>query len=331
MHRIQGYYFQPFSSAKSEAELNVDEEGSLTIEALGVDSSIDQVDISTRLADTNRIIRFPDGSSFHTEENDAVDLAIKEHKRSNFIEHRLESKLKYIIASTVMMVGLVYFAIVHGGEMLSNVLTPMLPEDALTELSQETFDLLDKNILFESRLDKKSQQIIRKGFNHLTAHEPKYKLHFRTSHFMGPNAFALPSGDIVITDELIELSQDPQFRGIIGVLAHEKGHVELKHSLRSIIKTTVSGIIVAFFMGDFSDIATGLSTFVINNQYSQEHEREADAYAKTELKRVGISPTYLASLFKALDQKVSNGEEETNSLFSTHPLTKERIEYFKQE
>ncbi len=43
---------------------------------------------------------------------------------------------------------------------------------------------------------------------------------------MGPNAFALPGGTIVVTDELVELLGDHEDCACSGVLAHELGHVE---------------------------------------------------------------------------------------------------------
>ena len=50
-----------------------------------------------------------------------------------------------------------------------------------------------------------------------------YTLVFRKSDAIGANAMALPSGTIVVTDGLVTLAEDD--REILGVLAHEAGHV----------------------------------------------------------------------------------------------------------
>jgi len=160
--------------------------------------------------------------------------------------------------------------------------------------------------------------------------ERGYKLHFRSSPKMGPNAFALPSGDIVLTDQLVALSQDDEFRDILGVLAHEKGHVVKKHSLRIAIKTGISGAIIGYITGDVSVLASTIPTILINSSYSREFEHEADVHAVKELKDMNISTKYIATLFEELEKK-QGGEENATvmSMFASHPLTSQRIDYFK--
>ena len=50
-----------------------------------------------------------------------------------------------------------------------------------------------------------------------------YQLEFRHGGYIDANAFALPSGIIVMTDELVELAKSDD--ELISVLAHEIGHV----------------------------------------------------------------------------------------------------------
>ena len=53
---------------------------------------------------------------------------------------------------------------------------------------------------------------------------------FRDGGKFGANAFALPSGKIIVTDQLASLLNDEQ---IVGVLAHELGHVVYRHGMRA--------------------------------------------------------------------------------------------------
>ncbi|MBD3793420.1 MAG: hypothetical protein IE889_04575 [Campylobacterales bacterium] len=50
-------------------------------------------------------------------------------------------------------------------------------------------------------------------------------------------------------------------------MAHEKGHVVKKHSLRMAIKTGVAGVIIGYMTGDISILATGIPTVLINSHY----------------------------------------------------------------
>ncbi|RUM75821.1 MAG: hypothetical protein DSZ11_01485, partial [Sulfurovum sp.] len=74
-------------------------------------------------------------------------------------------------------------------------------------------------------------------------------------------------------------------------------------------------------------------TILINSSYSREFEREADAHAVKELQKMGISTIYIATLFEALEKEHGVEENATTNnaleIFSSHPLTHERIEYFK--
>ena len=324
---IQGSYFPPYSSAKQEVTLYIDADAFVHIEQRNIRVALNKVSISHRVADTERILRFENGAAFHTLDNDALDNMLSTHIKNTSLGHRLESRWRYALLSLVLMVGFVWFSLTGGASLMSNIITPLLPQTVLNDVSKQTLQFMDEHFLDPSELNTSTKQIIQKHFDDLTYGKPYYHLHFYKSTFLKANAFALPSGDIVITDDMVRLSSDTQYRDILGVLAHECGHVAYRHSLRASIKTAVSGIVVAFFVGDFSTLATAVSTFLINNQYSQEHEKEADTYAVQALLKRDISPKYLSHLFEKLDKNTTHGEDE-KGFFSTHPLTQERIRYF---
>ncbi|HIC77963.1 MAG TPA: peptidase M48, partial [Sulfurovum sp.] len=82
--------------------------------------------------------------------------------------------------------------------------------------------------------------------------------------------------------------------------------------------------------GDISILAVVVPTILINSSYSREFEREADVHAVKELQKMNISTLYIANLFEALGEEHGVDENSTSfELFSTHPLTHDRIEYFK--
>ena len=143
----------------------------------------------------------------------------------------------------------------------------------------------------------------------------------------GANAFALPSGIIVVTDELVELAQDDD--EILAVMAHELGHVHHRHIMRTIIQNSATALIIAILIGDLSSIA-GLSatipTVLMEAHYSREFELEADSFAVHRLSEMGKNPAALGRILQRLTEDHESDEGSTLWRYlSTHPATQERV------
>src|SRR5207237_8201829 len=61
-----------------------------------------------------------------------------------------------------------------------------------------------------------------------------YRLELRACPGSGPNAFALPGGVVVLTDELVRLAQSAD--QLSAVMAHEIGHLRARHALRAALQ-----------------------------------------------------------------------------------------------
>jgi len=301
------------------------------IDTHNIDVPLDEVKIESRLGNTPRVLEFSNGIRCKSRENDTLDAVLKRFNISKSKAYKIESSWGLTVISVMVTIGFIWFLLTSGANMSANFLALVLPQSTLNQVSQITLEKLEDGYLKPSRLSSSEKKIIQDYFNQLTAGESRYKLHFRSSPKMGPNAFALPSGDIVLTDQLVALSRDKKFRDILGVLAHEKGHVVKRHSLRMAIKTGISGTVIGYITGDVSIIVTAIPTILISSGYSREFEHEADIHAVKELGKMDISTKYIAELFSALEKEY--GEEESNSsmrgMFSSHPLTSERIKFFK--
>lgn len=135
------------------------------------------------------------------------------------------------------------------------------------------------------------------------------------------NAFALPGNHIFVFSGLIDKAHSPD--ELAGVLAHEMGHLELRHPTRGMIQQLgLSAVISLMFggnaAGDVAYLATALS-------YTREMEREADARAIVLLQHAKIHTGGLASFFRSL----KDDKESDNPLpdwLSTHPGLEERAE-----
>lgn len=136
---------------------------------------------------------------------------------------------------------------------------------------------------------------------HGQANPPAYELRFFASprNGLGPNAFALPGGTIVLTDELVRLLADRD-DVLIGVLGHELGHVRQRHGMRLLLQTAVIGTAASLAWGDFSWLLAAGPAVLGQNAYSRDFEREADGEAITLLRANGLSPAVMIELFERL-------------------------------
>jgi predicted Zn-dependent protease len=150
-----------------------------------------------------------------------------------------------------------------------------------------------------------------------------YRLEFRASPAFGPNAFALPSGIIVMTDELVRSARHEQ--EVLGVLAHELGHVRHRHVMRHLLESSAIAMIVAGVTGDVASatsLAAAAPALLLNARFSRDFEREADRFAIDLMREGGLDPRYLARILSRLEEEHGSGGIPT--FLSTHPGTRER-------
>ena len=81
---------------------------------------------------------------------------------------------------------------------------------------------------------------------------------------------------MIVTDDLAALGSDEE---VVAVVAHELGHLHELHSLRQLIQASVVGGATAYWLGDMSGLAAGLSAMVLETKYSRDFEWQADEYA----------------------------------------------------
>ncbi len=334
--KVRVKFYDGKSSKEHLAILEFTKDSRLVIEDFNIDVPLSSVEISSRLGDTPRVINLPGGARCKCDDNDTIDkiLDTLEIRRSKI--YKLERSWKLAIASVALIAAFVVFMLTTGADYSANFLANVLPKHSLDYASKKGLARLDKTILHKSNLSKEKKQKILALFNKLTGGSKDYKLHFRSSPKMGANAFALPSGDIVLLDELVMLDKDKNLYGVLGVLAHEKGHVVYKHGLKGIIKGAIASTVVGYVTGDLSFIATAIPTVLVTSRYSRKFESQADSYAKSELKRLGISTKPLARLFINLEKFYAKKYHDSNATnymgwMSTHPVTKERVKFFMSE
>ena len=140
-----------------------------------------------------------------------------------------------------------------------------------------------------------------------------------------PNAFALPGGHIVITTGLLKALRTPD--ELAAVFAHEWGHVQRRHVLRSIFRQASLQLLLAIVAGDQSALSGALRTAgeLGSLSYSRGYEREADDEAMALLAAHGTPPTALAEALASI-REASGEKGNTLGFLSTHPAPAERVQ-----
>src|SRR5690606_10210405 len=92
----------------------------------------------------------------------------------------------------------------------ANIIAQKLPASIPALMDKQTLATFDGYLLEPSELPPARQQSLTRTLAAISPAEggalPAYQLIFRKSEAIGPNAFALPGGTILMTDELVTLA-----------------------------------------------------------------------------------------------------------------------------
>ena len=194
--------------------------------------------------------------------------------------HTWESRLGYVVMALVLTVVGSWALVEYGIPALATQVAYAVPPSVDAALGREGLHVLDRVLFSPSALDEQRQIHLRTQLAHITqglTDGDLFQLEFRKSEQVGPNAFALPSGIIVLTDELVLLAEHPH--EISSVLAHEVGHIQHRHALRSLLQNSAVVLLIASVTGDVTSItalSATLPTMLLEAQYSRAFETEAD-------------------------------------------------------
>lgn len=256
--------------------------------------------------------------------------------------------------SLLAVAGAVVFlaaAWLWGVPWLSTALAHRVPPALEIRIGEASMAQLEGLFLKPSALPLARQDAVRQRFaavvkrNHPGGDAPAWTLAFHRSDVLGANAFALPGGTMVMTDALVTMLED-QPDALVGVLAHEMGHVVHRDGLDMLVRSSLVGALIGVVLGDASGLLATLPATLATQSYSRDAERRADAHAAQMLHNAGISPEVMAIFFeRVLNEEGANrpsGEasdetgkagEPAGSLpisVASHPDHAERIRYFRE-
>ncbi|TYQ12599.1 UNVERIFIED_ORG: peptidase M48-like protein [Zoogloea ramigera] len=278
--------------------------------------------VSERARHAARKVSFDDGAWLEVDDRAAFAqlLANTGHRDTGVV--RAQQSWRGVLLALGVTVGVVVASYVYVLPAAAVWVANALPVKVERQMGQGVLEILDKRALGPSKLAAARQEQLRRQFAALTAPEPDaptWKLVFRSSR-IGPNALALPSGDIVMTDELVNLLKDDQ--AVMAVLAHELGHLHRRHLTRRLVQSSAVAAATWVIFGDISAMLTALPTVALDMKYSRDAESEADDYAVAMLRRNGIDPEHMAQAFVKLGEESG---DRMSPYLSSHPATGERI------
>ena len=145
------------------------------------------------------------------------------------------------------------------------------------------------------------------------------------------NAFAVPGGYVYVNRGLIERTRN--LSELAGVLAHEIGHVELRHGAEQMerMQRANLGVNLAYILlgrqpGALESTAVNVAGTAYFARHSREAEYEADASAVPMMIAAGFNPNGMVTMFQLLLEQQRRSPSSVEGWFSTHPTTQDRIE-----
>jgi Zn-dependent protease with chaperone function len=339
---VEGLWRAPGVARAKPARLSVDATGIASVgdaqtgEALSSEAFA-KLSVSDRVGSIPRRVDFADGSSFETRDNDGIDRLLRPYRgpRSGLV-HELERfrprLIVFVALVLALSVGIYRFAVPVLVEVAVLATPPIVPQ----LMSRSLLASLDGTVFEPSGLSQEKQKSLTDGFDKLAALTPRglaaltapdhpaYTLNFRKGGPIGPNAFALPDGTVILTDELVALANNDEF--VLGVLAHEIGHVEHQHSLRQLYRAAGASALIMLIGGDIGSGAEDIlvqGSALLSLSYSRNAETEADRHSVELMHKAGRDPRAIGHFLELIRDKL--GDKEERDFLSTHPATPERI------
>ena len=334
---IEGRLFAPQSSRSETARLIV--EG--TNYYIEIDKSrsdltgeVKRLKIEPPIGTSARKIYLPSGQLFETDELEKVSRL----KGGGFWANLAKTErfgwhlIPLAIATPFLAFGL-YRTLIP---LFISFAMFMTPNGMIKTIDKNTMKAIDLTLTQPSNLEREREAEIQAIFKRLaknaqaqstkTRRIPNYTLLFRGGDRIGPNAFALPGGTIVMTDELVSMFPEEDYV-ISAVLAHEIGHVEHEHSLRQLYRALGMAAMIGLIAGDAGPMLEDIvleGSALLSLSFSRKHEMQADNFSYDILTGTGQRADGLIGFFEKLDEEIPMPK--SGEWMMTHPLSEKRIE-----
>lgn len=271
-----------------------------------------------------RIVTFPDGAFLEIDDKAAFARLLAGTGHHGTLVARMQQSWRATLLAAAGMAVLLLLLWRFALPLLADAVATVIPASVEQALGKRVLHELDQRAFAPSTLSQAEQARIAAQFATLAASvgnrdgAASYRLLFRRSR-IGPNALALPSGQIVLTDELVRLLQDDG-DALMGVLAHELGHLQRRHLMRRVVHGAATGAAAMALLGDASAMLATVPAVLLDLRYSRGAEMEADDFAAGLMRATGLDPGRLATGL----ERLAGDAAHTAPYLSSHPATSER-------
>ncbi|MEI7614717.1 MAG: M48 family metallopeptidase [Betaproteobacteria bacterium] len=291
--------------------------------------------ISEPLGGAPRLVTFPDGAFCEIHDQAGLQALLQQTGFQDHFVVRWQYSLRWIAISVVLCLAVFFACYRWGLPWVSEKIAAEMPDIVLQSVSDQVLASLDRHFLAPSKLPSAHQEALSARFAALTPPAGNPVVHrviFRANRTMQANAIALPSGTIILTDDLVALSTKDN--ELMAVLAHELGHIHDRHGMRLVLQGSIVGIITAWFVGDISSVIAAAPAALLQASYSREFERDADAFAARMLGGNAISPQCLADILFRMEKThpeaaPGGSDAKFDAYLNSHPATAERLDVLR--
>jgi Zn-dependent protease with chaperone function len=292
-----------------------------------------------------RVAHLPDGASLHCGDSAAWDEWMRASGRGESLVVKAQQSWRWAFVSVLLLALLVVAGYRFGLPWAAKLAVAALPASVDEAIGEAALAAVDEQLMKPSELPPAQQQQIRDAFARAVARlparsVPAWRLEFRNSR-IGANAFALPGGTMVMTDQLVQrVGGDEEI--LVGVLGHELGHLRHRHGVRQLVQVSALGALAGLLFGDFNALLASVPVWIGQAAYSRDAEREADAEAVRVLKAAGLSPLAMVRFFETMAQPQTKAGETKDDgrrgkapswlgiAIASHPADEERMRFFRQ-
>ena len=282
-----------------------------------------------------RQVLLPDGGVLSCVDSRAWDEWAHASGLRDSMTVRWMQSWRHVGVALVLLLAVLAAAWRWGVPWLTEGVLKMLPPAVDRQVGEQSLEQLDRYLLKPSALSASQRQDLAQRFAQAaaaalpaTGPQPEYRLQFRAADAaLGPNAFALPGGDIVLTDALVKLMNDEP-DAIVGVLAHELGHVRYRHGMRITVQAGIAGVLAGVLVGDVSTGLAGAPALLAQASYSRDFERQADDYSRRLMIGARIPPRVMVDFFERIHKVAGGARLLVPIAISSHPADEERIRFF---
>jgi len=324
-------------------------------ESAARDIAVSELRASERFATATRTVHLANGDMLEVDDSARLSRLLTAAGKPDALVTRWQHSLRMVAFSLIASLVIGVAAYLWGLPVAADVLARRVPDSWSKALDRAVIaQLTTQGSLEPSKLDAETQARLRARFQQIaasTAGSPVVDIRFQRIGNMA-NAFALPGGTIVFLDGIVNMAPDDA--ALAGVFAHELGHVQHRHGLRTLIRTAAVSAVAAWYFGDFTSLANA-AIIMSQLSYSRDFETEADDEAIAGMRANSVDPRSIAELFRRMrdrgpfdddepkekstgdtDPKSANKTKRSGPLFSipeflsTHPDIERRIERFEK-